>query len=84
MYISDQKNTKASVLTGFVSVCPDRAGVYVRPTSVVNDDTTVLICNGERAHWFYLGLCARHTCNFIFQQSIRILSAMPNIFLLMN
>ena len=48
--------------------------------------------SSERVHWFYLHVhvCARHTCNFIFQQSVRILSAMPkvlcacNVFLLMN
>ena len=59
---------------------------------MVNDDFTMRRCwwNGERVHWFYLGLCARRTCNFIFQQSVRILSAIPkilcacNIFLLMS
>ena len=34
---------------------------------VVNDDFMMeqCLCNSERVHWFYL--CARCTCNFIFQ-----------------
>ena len=31
----------------------------------------------KRVHWFYL--CARRTYNFIFQQSVRIFTAMPKI-----
>ena len=34
-------------------------------------------CNGERVHWFYLHVCARHTCNFILQQSVRIFTPLP-------
>ena len=74
-----------------VCFCMSRLRRGVCPSDVVNDDFTMQCwCNSERVHWFYLHVCARRTCNFIFQQSVRILSAMPNIlcacniFLLMN
>ena len=58
-------------------VRPTYMYMYVRTLSTMTSQRCW--CNCERMHWFSLYLCARRKCNFIFQQSLRIFTAMPKI-----
>ena len=93
MYISDPKISRVPPNRVCFRMSRPRQE-YIRPTygtlsMMTSRRDGVDAVNGEHVHWFPY-LCARITCNFIIQQSVRFFTAMRkilcvcNIFLPMN